>query len=170
MIVPPEVNASKALSELSHRICKSGIIGSEEANRPPSAHKTVRTGPYTAPHVSLILVLIDSQWECCSSDLILKPRWPLQNPPLEVSTTPPPQRQGKMSLQMLDWKIHTFFLFHPKCFHLRLIDGTDDSLSPLLRPGHIDMIHVRTAVSHLFRGAPTLLSLVLHQLMEISWT
>ena len=25
MIVPPEVNASKALSELSHRICRSGI-------------------------------------------------------------------------------------------------------------------------------------------------
>ena len=29
-------------------------IGSEEAKRPPSAHRTVRTGPYTAPHVRLI--------------------------------------------------------------------------------------------------------------------
>ena len=32
---------------------KRGLnIGSEEA-KPPSAHRTVRTGPYTAPHASL---------------------------------------------------------------------------------------------------------------------
>jgi hypothetical protein len=29
-------------------------IGSEGANRLPSAHRTVRTGPYTAPHVTRI--------------------------------------------------------------------------------------------------------------------
>ena len=29
-------------------------IGSEGAIKPPSAHRTVRTGPYTAPHVTLI--------------------------------------------------------------------------------------------------------------------
>jgi hypothetical protein len=29
-------------------------IGSEEARRPPSAHRTVRTDPYTAPHARQI--------------------------------------------------------------------------------------------------------------------
>ncbi|MCI5139220.1 MAG: hypothetical protein D3922_12575 [Candidatus Electrothrix sp. AR1] len=33
---------------------KNGPIGSEGAGRLPSAHRTVRTGPYTAPHVTLI--------------------------------------------------------------------------------------------------------------------
>jgi hypothetical protein len=42
--------------------------------------------------------------------------WPGQNPPPEVST--PPQRQGKISLQILDRKIHTFSLFHPKRFFI----------------------------------------------------
>ena len=29
-------------------------IGTEGAHRLPSAHKTVRTGPYTAPHVTFV--------------------------------------------------------------------------------------------------------------------
>ena len=33
---------------------KMKLIGSEGAQRLPSAHRTVRTGPYTAPHVTLI--------------------------------------------------------------------------------------------------------------------
>ena len=36
-------------------------IGAEGAYRLPSAHRTVRTGPYTAPHVTLIHRLIPNQ-------------------------------------------------------------------------------------------------------------
>ncbi len=71
----------------------------------------------------------------------LCPRWPLQNPPpVAGSKSPtwgeilPPQRQGKMSLPILDWKIHTFFLFHPERFRFRSINRTDVSLSRWLLP------------------------------------
>ena len=41
--------------------------------RPPSAHRTVRTGPYTAPHVTFIHRFRPNQWGCFSSDLIFSP-------------------------------------------------------------------------------------------------
>ena len=49
-------------------------IGSEEAMKPPSAHRTVRTGPYTAPHVILIHWWHVNQCGCFSADLIF---WPI---------------------------------------------------------------------------------------------
>jgi len=45
-------------------------IGSEGAPQPPSAHRTVRTGPYTAPHARRIHKEISNQCTSLRSDRI----------------------------------------------------------------------------------------------------
>ena len=56
----------------------SGHLSGQRRQKPPSAHSTVHTGPYTAPHVILIHLFNSNQCSSLASDLIFKPN-PLIN-------------------------------------------------------------------------------------------
>ncbi len=63
-------------SALINRVQASGQRGPQ----PPSAHRTVRTGPYTAPHARRIHRLTSNQCGNCLSERMACPSSPMNQP------------------------------------------------------------------------------------------
>jgi len=83
---------------------------------------------------SRILIMVDLLSISCGilnpdGHLKIPHLWPGQNPPPEVSTYPPATGQNEFTDVGL--KDPYFFPFSSKVFHLRLINGTADFLSPV---------------------------------------